>query len=146
MMKENDSPIIIEQQYNASAQQLWEALTNFELMPKWYFENLPDFKPVVGFETEFAVLNEGRTFTHLWKVLSVEPFKEITYSWKFTEYAGESTSQFLIENETSQHVSLKLVINVLQDFIADVPEFKLESCLAGWDYFLNQRLRKFLGS
>jgi len=144
MMKISDSPIIIEQKYNANAEQLWQALTNFEQMKQWYFENLPAFKPAVGFETAFVVHNEGRTFTHLWKVLSVRPLKEITYSWKFKEYEGESTSQFLIENETGNKVSLKLVINVLQDFTAGIPEFKIESCLSGWDYFLNEQLRKFL--
>lgn len=143
-MKTTDSPIVIEQTYKANAQQLWHALTDLKQMQQWYFENLPSFKPKVGFETAFAVHNEGRIFTHLWKVLVAEPKKEITYSWKFKEYAGESISQFLIENETETTVNLKLVIEILKDFPADVPEFKVESCLAGWDYFLKQRLKHFL--
>jgi len=143
-MKTFDSPIIIEHQYKASAQQLWQALTNLEQMQQWYFENLPNFKPKVGFETAFVVHNEGRTFTHLWEVLVVIPQKEITYSWRFKEYKGESTSQFLIEHETETTVNLKLIIEILKDFPADVPEFRVESGLAGWHYFLKQRLTQFL--
>jgi len=143
-MKTSDAPIIIEHQYNASAQQLWDALTNLPEMRKWYVDNIPAFEPKVGFKTEFVIHNEGRTFTHQWEILSVQPQKEITYSWRFKEYNGVSTSQFLIEDETAESVTLKLVVKVLEDFPEGIPEFKAESCLGGWDYFLNQQLKSFL--
>lgn len=143
-MNVSDSPIIVEHKYKTTAPQLWEALTNLNEMHKWYFKNLPAFKPFVGFTTEFIVHNEGRTFTHLWKVLTVNPLKEITYSWKFKEYRGASTSQFIIEKEDGENVNLKLVINILDDFPEGIPEFKIESCLAGWNYFLKERLKEFL--
>jgi hypothetical protein len=32
----------------------------------------------------------------------------------------------------------------LQSFPGHIPEFKRESCLAGWQYFIRERLKKFL--
>ncbi len=42
-------------------------------MRKWYFENIPAFKPEVGFETQFNVQSEERNFLHKWKVTEVQP-------------------------------------------------------------------------
>ena len=52
-------------------------------MRKWYFENIPSFKPEVGFKTQFNVQSQHRNFLHIWKVTEVVPKKMITYNWKY---------------------------------------------------------------
>jgi hypothetical protein len=39
---------------------------------------------------------------------------------------------------------LRLTHIVLKDFPDDIPEFKRESGLAGWRYFLGERLKAYL--
>ena len=64
--------VIIERTLNASVARVWKALTEANEMRIWYFD-LKEFKPEVGFEFEFAVEHEGRSYHHLCKVTEVIP-------------------------------------------------------------------------
>ncbi len=141
-MKKTDELIIVEEIYNAPIGDLWNALTDINLMRQWYFNNIPDFKPVAGFETEFLVKSEERNFKHHWKVLEAEKNKIIKYSWDFEGYKGKSTSSFEI-SRTDQGTKLKIVVEVLEDYPDDIPEFKRESCIAGWEYLLKEKLKDY---
>ena len=142
-MKKSDEPIIVEQTFSVSVESVWDALTVIEQMRKWYFNNIPEFKPETGFETQFNVQSGDRNFLHKWKVTKVQPLKMIEYSWEFEDYPGKSTSAFELVKENNL-TKLKLTIMILEDFPEDIPEFARESCMGGWNYFINQNLRDFL--
>jgi uncharacterized protein YndB with AHSA1/START domain len=112
-------------------------------MRQWYFENIPSFEPEVGFETQFNIHNEGRDFLHLWKVTEVIPLKKIKYSWKFEGYPGASFVAFELF-EHSAGTKLRVSTEIIEDFPDDIPEFRRESCLGGWTFFITNRLRDFL--
>jgi uncharacterized protein YndB with AHSA1/START domain len=90
-MKTGDEPIVLEQTFNSSIESVWNAITEIEQMRQWYFENIPAFKPEIGFETQFNVQSNHRNFLHKWKVTELQHLKLITYSWKFEDYPGKST-------------------------------------------------------
>lgn len=142
-MKKSEGLILVEQDFQTTIESAWSALTDITEMKKWYFDNIPDFQPKVGFKTQFSVHNEGRTFTHLWEVMKVSPQKSISYSWKYKEYAGDSTITFAL-TEMGKEVRLNMIIEVLEDFPDDIPEFKRESCIGGWNYFIGQQLKNYL--
>ncbi len=144
-MLKTDKPIIIENTFRCSAEKLWSALTDINEMHQWYFQNIPEFRPEVGFKTKFEVRSEDRIFTHNWEIAAVEPFKELAYSWKFDEYVGISVSTFYLEVQ-KEGVRLTLKIDVLEDFEQGIQEFERESCVGGWSYFLDGNLRKYLES
>lgn len=142
-MKITDKPVIVEEMLNTSPKKVWNAITYIKEMKKWYFEMLPDFKPKVGFKTEFDVQSEGRNFHHIWEISEVIPLKKIVYIWTFTEYTGSSYVKFelvKVGNKT------KLIVTsvVTEDFPSNIPEFETESCIAGWEYFIKLRLKNFL--
>lgn len=141
-MKKTDPPIVVEAHFHKSANDLWKALTNINEMKKWYFEVLDDFQPVVGFKTAFKVPSENRVFTHQWEVLEVIPEKKITYSWHFLEYPGACTSTFEVMKKNDGS-ALKLTVLVQEDFPEDIPEFKRESCIEGWNYFIHGNLKEY---
>ena len=89
-MKKTAPPIIVSVNLDSSKEILWGAITEPAQMKKWFFENIPDFQAHIGFETSFVVENEGRTFTHQWKITEVIPQQSITYSWRYSEYPGDS--------------------------------------------------------
>ena len=89
-MKHTDPPILLEFRYVRAKETLWNALTTHAEMVQWYFGNIPDFKPEVGFTTQFPVSSEERIFTHLWKVTEVVPLQKITYNWSYLEYPGNA--------------------------------------------------------
>lgn len=142
-MKKGDPPIIVKQSFAVSAEAVWRAITDVNQMRQWYFENIPDFRAEVGFETRFEIRNEGRLFLHQWKVTEVVPLRKIGYDWTYAGYSGEFLSTFELSGQHDQ-TTLTLTALVLESFPDDVPEFTRESGLAGWVYFITQSLRRFL--
>ena len=144
-MKTTEEPIVLKTKLNAPVSKVWGAITQIELMTQWYFEDIPDFQPEIGFTTKFSVQNGDRTFTHCWEVVDVVPEKLISYAWHYEEYEGDSNVSFeLTEKEGFTHI--KVVHKATKDFDADIPEFERENGLMGWDYFINDRLKAFVES
>ncbi|UCG61251.1 MAG: SRPBCC domain-containing protein [Candidatus Zixiibacteriota bacterium] len=142
-MKANEDPIVVEETYHAAIDTVWKAITDVKLMRQWYFDNIPEFKPEVGFETQFNVKSEDRNFLHLWKIIDAEPMKRIAYTWKFEGYPGDSFVVWELSRKNDS-TRLRLTCIIKEDFPDDIPEFKRESCVAGWKYFLTERLKEFL--
>ena len=142
-MKKNDDPVIVEQTFHASIDAVWKAITEIDQMRRWFFDNIPSFKPEVGFETQYNVRSEDRNFLHLWKVTEVVPGRKVVYNWKFADHPGDSFVEFeLLEQEDA--TLLRLTARVTESFPDDIPEFRRENCIAGWEYFIQQSLKSFL--
>ncbi len=142
-MANRKDPIVVEAEVPVTVPNAWRAITDQTEMIQWYFPQIPEFKPQVGFETQFVVESKGRSFTHLWKVISVVPGQSIAYSWKYLEYPGEGMVTFKLE-ETGDRTKVTLINEGLDSFPIEIPEFSRESCLAGWNYFLKERLASYL--
>lgn len=138
-------PIVVMQLFDASIEKVWNALTDVKQMHQWYFPNIPEFKAEVGFKTQFLIQNEGRNFTHIWTVKELITREIIGYSWNFEEYEGEGYSTFNLTQKDNKTL-LTLTNTVLKAFPDDVPEFKRESGVAGWQYLINQSLVNFLAA
>jgi uncharacterized protein YndB with AHSA1/START domain len=144
-MKKTDEPIVIEQNFEVSVGELWNAITELNQMTQWFFENIEAFVPKVGFETRFVIENEGRIFPHLWKITEVIPQRKIAYNWKYEGYTGDSFVTFELF-EQGKNTNLKLVHTITEDFSSNIPEFARDSCIGGWNYFIKQRLKEYLKS
>lgn len=139
----NKSPIIVEQIFQSSKEVIWEALTLPEQMKQWFFHQIPNFNAEVGFEVLFDVHANERVFPHLWKVLEVVPNKKLVIDWRYKGYKGAGKVTFeLIDQPTGNLV--RLTAEGMESFPQDIPEFKRESGLAGWKYFIQGELKKFL--
>nr|WP_321245025.1 SRPBCC domain-containing protein [uncultured Psychroserpens sp.] len=144
-MKTTDKPILVEHLFDQSIERVWKAITQLDEMTQWFFDNIPDFEPVVGFKTEFTVQSEDRIFPHIWVITEVIPQKKIVYNWSYTGYNGDSIVTFeLIED--GHQTKLRLTTKIVEDFPYEIPEFKWESCLAGWNYFIKDSLTKYLNT
>jgi uncharacterized protein YndB with AHSA1/START domain len=89
------------------------------------------------------VTNEGRDFLHVWRVTEVVPQEKLVYNWKYENYPGDSFVVFELTAHGDK-TKLKLTTDVQEDFPDDIPEFRRESGLAGWEYFIQKSLREFL--
>jgi uncharacterized protein YndB with AHSA1/START domain len=142
-MKKSDPPIIVEEYFNTHIEEVWRSITELNQMKKWYFENILEFKAEVGFETQFNVLSEERSFLHIWKVTEVIPNKKIVYNWTYEEYDGSADMVFELFDEKDS-IKLQIRVIVLEDFPEDIPEFTRESCTGGWEYFIKGRLKEYI--
>lgn len=138
-------PIVVEQTFALSKQTVWKAITDHGQMIKWFFDNIPDFKPEVGFETQFSVNTGERDFVHLWKITEVIPEQKIVYDWRYKDISGAGHVTFeVFEEEAGSR--LRLTSDGLESFPRDIPEFSRESGLGGWTYFIQGTLKSYLES
>lgn len=142
-MKKNDPPVIIEQVFTKPINTVWNSLIDPDQMRQWFFENIPSFKPEIGFETKFDVKSQDRVFPHLWKVVDVNPGIMITINWKYEGFSGDSLVKFELSEENGL-TKLRLSVEILSSFQDDIPEFRRESCITGWEYFLKNRFKSYL--
>jgi uncharacterized protein YndB with AHSA1/START domain len=142
-MNKNKEPIIVEQSFSKPVETVWNAITEITEMRQWYFKNIPAFKPEVGFETQFNVQSQDRNFMHVWKVTEVMPLKMLEYNWKYRGIRGNSSVKFELF-EKNKLTKLRLTHQVLEDFPDDIPEFKRESGVEGWTFFIRKSIKEFL--
>ena len=136
-------PIVVEQSFSAQPDEVWRAVTNPDLMRQWYYEPIEDFRPEVGFETQFDIEVGGRIFRHQWKVTDVVPGKSITYTWRYEGFSGLGTTEWKL-SKTDEGTTLVLTSTGIESFSQDIPEFTRERGQAGWEYFIRESLPNFL--
>ena len=141
---DRNEPIVVTKVVGSSAKTTWEALTNREQMVQWFFEEIEEFRPEVGFKTQFVINLEGATFTHRWEIVEVQEEKLITYDWRYDEYPGIGKVVFELTPQ-GEKTSVRVTNEGLGSFPEDRPEFTRESCHGGWNFFLDE-LATFLES
>jgi uncharacterized protein YndB with AHSA1/START domain len=142
-MKASEPPIIVTQLFKQSIETVWKAITEVNQMQQWFFDNIPDFKAEVGFQTQFNVKAPSRDFLHIWTITEVVPNEKIVTYWKYENCKGNSYVTFELKphNEGTQFT---VITKVIEDFPDDIPEFARESCIGGWNYFVKERLLAYL--
>ena len=144
-MKTSEEPIIVEATFSAPPERVWQAITDPEEMRQWYFKQIEDFRPEPGFESKFTVALEERSFEHLWKIVEVEEGRSISYTWRYTEYPGNShVSMQLSPAGAGSHFRLEDVVT--EDFPDGIPEFEREAGVEGWNYLIKEALKAHLDS
>ena len=144
-MKKTDPPIIVEQVFYLPKEKVWAAITEHEQMVQWFFDNVDSFQPEIGFYTKFVTKVEDRKYTHQWKITDVVPGEKITYHWSYQEYP-EAAGQVDFElTEQDGKTTLRLTNTILEDFPENIPEFNRQACIGGWEYFIRQQLKDYLG-
>jgi uncharacterized protein YndB with AHSA1/START domain len=90
--------------YEQSPVEVWEYLTNADLIALWLMPN--DFKPVLGHEFAFRTKPipslDLDGIMHC-KVLEIDPCKKLTYSWKGGPGNGSFTLDTVVEWLLEKH-------------------------------------------
>ncbi|HEY2347715.1 MAG TPA: SRPBCC domain-containing protein [Puia sp.] len=139
----SELPFIIERTYDVSVSKLWEVLTDNEQLKKWYFQ-MPDFKPMVGFEFSFSGGAKSE-YKHLCRVTEVVPKKRLAYSWRYEDYPGNSIVSFELSEE-GKKTKLRLTHFGLESFKGAGPDFGKDKFAEGWTFILGKSLKEYLES
>ncbi len=143
-MKE-EKPVVVKESFDVSPRELWDAITSPERMVLWFFEDIPSFEPKVGFSTRFNVVTPNRDFVHLWSITDVDHGRKIVYDWRYEGYKGKSKVTFEIAPAKDGSILTVTHVNTIP-YDQGIPEFRRESCLGGWKYFISERLKTYLES
>lgn len=122
-------PIVVEETFKAPVEKVWKAITEKDQMRQWFFDAIPEFEPVQGFETQFNVRAENVDYLHLWRVKEVVPQKRIVYEWRYGGVPGNSTVTWEL-SETPEGTKLKLTHEGIETFPQDNPVFRRASFAA----------------
>lgn len=133
-------PLVKEFHYNASIEKVWRALIDKESVKKWYFPQLREFEPVVGFNFQFD--DNNAEYQKEWIVTKVVEGKTLAHSWAYKGYAGKSEVIFDLFSEENE-TRLRVTQTDLDSFPND-PHFARERFEWGWDNLLGQNLRHLL--
>ena len=136
-------PVIVSQDFDVSAARVWSAITDPQQMGEWFFEDMENFEPEVGFETEFEVDCEGTIYRHCWRILEVIPEQRIVYGWRYAGVEGDSTVTWEL-SDNGPGTTLTVTHTAIDPFPASDPNFSSENCESGWQYFIQDRLTDFL--
>ena len=137
----DNEPVIEEAVFDASAHDVWQALTDNEQMKKWYFD-LPEFNPKKGFQFHFQGGTETHTYTHLCEITEAIPERKLSYTWKYEGYEGNSTVTFELFPE-EQKTRLRLTHEGLESFPPN-PDFAKQNFKNGWKAIIGTNLKNYL--
>jgi len=135
-----DTPFIIERILNAPINKVWQALTETDKMKVWYFPQLKEFQPVVGFEFDFS--NDGSPYRKEWKVTAVEDGRKLAHSWAYKGYSGTSEVTFELFEEGDK-TKILLTHTGLESFPAD-PHFARQRFVDGWTTIIGTNLKNYV--
>jgi len=148
-MLKSDKPIVVTQSFAVARSLVWQAITNVPEMQKWFFEEISDFEPTVGFETEFSIPHEGKTYTHVWKVLEATPEETLVCDWTYKGVVGRGRVTWELSDEKDKgdgddQTLLTLTSQAIESFPQDDPAFHRESALEGWKFLIHELLPEHL--
>ncbi len=135
-------PLVHEQEYNASVEKVWNALTRKEEMKEWYFD-IAEFEPKIGFQFQFWGGDEHQQYLHLCEVTEVVQNNKIAYTWRYREYEVTTVVRFELFPEAGK-TRLRLTHENVGGFPQDNPAFSIESFTEGWNYILGTSLKEYL--
>ena len=99
---------------------------------KWFFDNIPNFKAEVEYETQFNIVAPSRHFMHKWKVTEVIPEEKMVVQWTYEHLEGKAYVHFELEDHIDGCTLIVKCIG-LDSFDQNIPEFTRESCQGGWE-------------
>jgi uncharacterized protein YndB with AHSA1/START domain len=139
-LKAVNIPLIKEFSYNAPIKKVWETLTDKNKMKEWYFPQLQNFEPVVGYKFQFD--DSDSEYQKEWVVTKVAEGKTFAHTWTYKGYPGSSEVIFDLFADGN-----KTTLRVTQTGLESFPNhshFKRERFESGWDHLLGQNLRRLL--
>jgi uncharacterized protein YndB with AHSA1/START domain len=137
------SPVVVEQTFDSTIADVWEAITNKDKMKQWYFD-VAEFKAEVGFEFSFMGENEGRKFKHLCRITEVVPEKRLVHTWQYEGYPGLSTVTFELFDQGGK-TRVKLTHEGIETFpVTEHKDFAKENFMGGWTYIMGTSLVRYL--
>jgi uncharacterized protein YndB with AHSA1/START domain len=134
-------PFVIERTYHATADKVWEAITDHRLMKQWYFD-IKEFKAEKGFKFSFWGEDGENKFLHLCTITEVIPGKKLSYTWTYENYPGHSVVTFELISQGDKTV-LRLTHAGLETF-PDIPSFRRSNFEAGWTEIIGKSLKNFV--
>lgn len=136
--------IKLEKQFNAPIGDVWHALTQPELMEKWYFK-VHNFSLEEDSVFTFYGDEETKKYLHRCQVMTVTPLHIFEHTWEHpNESKGKSVVRWELNAIDENTTNLVLTHSGTQSFSDAGPAFTVENYEFGWEGIVGISLRNFL--
>lgn len=136
--------IKVTEKYNAKLTAVWEALTDKEVMKKWYFD-IPDFKPEKGAVFNFYEEGNQKKFHHQCTILDIIPNEKFAHTWTYPAYSdGVSEVSWILKPISDNETEVTLIHTGIENFSNAGNDFKIANFEMGWNAIVKTMLRNFL--
>lgn len=133
----------VEAVFDATKSQVWDALTNTEIIKVWYFD-ISNFKLAVGSEFSFYE-GDKKEYLHEGEILKVEQNVVLQHTWKHPQQSkGSSIVTWEIEETDNNKVKVTLSHEGLENFADAGPNFAPANYEMGWNAIVKTNLRNYL--
>jgi uncharacterized protein YndB with AHSA1/START domain len=133
-------PFVLEHSYDAPIEKVWQALSETGKLKQWYFPQITEFKPEVGFDFKFR--DDGSLYKKEWKVTNVVTGQKLAHTWVYKGYPGISEVTFELFEEGTK-TRLKLTHTGVETF-PDDPHFARQRFEDGWARIIGINLKNVL--
>lgn len=135
--------IHINEEFDAEIHLVWRAITENDLMAKWYFD-LEEFRPDVGFKFEFISGPEnGFQYNHICEVTEVIFEKKLAYTWRYEGFEGNTLVTFELRDQGGK-TRMNFTHSGLSSFPHANPDFAISNFEVGWSHIITIALQEFL--
>lgn len=136
-MKPSDPPVIVEKFVEVPIEKLWNSVTDLAQMQEWFFGELTEFRPEIGFTTGFTVDHAGKSYIHQWKLTEVTAPSRMVIDWQYKDCDGRGLVEWdLASLEAGSTITV--TNSIIEEFPRDDPAFARESCEEGWKYLMDR--------
>ncbi|HEV9035592.1 MAG TPA: SRPBCC family protein [Puia sp.] len=141
-VRQTPPPFVLERVFDATADRVWQALTNKDEIRQWSFD-IADFEPEEGFDFTFDGEKDGERFVHLCRVTEVVPGKKLAYSWRYENVRGVSHVTWELFPE-GRKTRLRVTHEGLEKLAHAGEPWARHNFEAGWTAIFDQGLRSWL--
>lgn len=137
-------PITLTQKFRAPVEQVWAAITQPEIMEKWYFR-VHGHALKEGNVFTFYGDDKNKTYLHRCEILKIEPLRLFEHTWTHPEQSkGSSVLRWELDRLDEMNTQLTLIHSGLESFADAGPEFSPENYEFGWKGIVSISLRNYL--
>ncbi len=136
-------PIIVTYSFNSNLESVWNALSKFEELKKWFFE-VENFKFEIGNEFSFYETGNEKKYLHKCKFIDIVPNQKIEYSWEFPQFSkGKSIVKWEIITD-NEKIKVVLTHTGVESFSDAGEDFSKNNFEIGWDAIVKNSLKNYL--
>lgn len=134
-----NTSLVIDRVFDAPVDHLWQALTKRESIKEWYFAQVQQFEPIVGFV--FGLSDDGSGYQKEWTVTQVVEGQKLAHTWAYKGYRVCSEVAFDLFGEGAK-TRLRITHTGLETFPLNA-HFARQRFAWGWD-LIGDKLSDFL--
>lgn len=128
---------------DAPVEQVWNALTQKDLMRNWYFD-ISDFDLAVGNAFNFYEPGEERKYHHHCEILEVVAQEKLKHSWTYPDISKEKTIVKWELDKEGEGTVVTLTHKGLENFHHLGEDFYPEKFQKSWEEILGVTLKNYL--